>query len=790
MNKIFTTLLLIFGITNISNAQSFKYYQTKGAPKFIKPGTTSDTLLNAFAGGLNTPQFSNIDWNGDGKQDLFVFDKESLKPLAFLYNAQLGKFIHAPQYEGSFTNYFGGWALLRDHNFDGKPDLFTASVPYNKITANPHIQSEKIQLFVNTPTPGGKITFKQYNNTLYDTGMYIGPPYDQFLSPGEMVAVANALPAIDDIDGDGDDDILTNQGVNTTFWFYDNFKKNKYNIPFSNDTTMYIMRDLCWGFINYDYYGHKFDLGFGRDRGSQCDYNMWPKKKHADQTTLMLDLNGDGIKDIVFSDSEYNSFISLINGRAQNSRQIDSITVQDTLFLSTTNTRKNFIEYPAAYYVDIDADDKKELVITTNKNFASKSVDNVWVYDATRVGSNLNFTEKAGNDFLYADMIDHGLRSVPTFVDIDNDGDQDLVVATSGILAQTGNNNDKLYLYLNITDSINPVFKLVDSNFIISSIVGLGFFSAHPTFGDLNGDGKPDLLVGDGNGKVAYFVNNSNGSQLNFTMQNREAFGLLLPTFCTPQLIDLDKDGLLDIVSGERNGTVKYYRNTGTASLPSFNNTPTNDSLGRVHAREVYNTIGLPQMLDLAGYSAPHIVDLNNDGIYEMLLGSQSGRVYLYTNIYPHVDSVAKVINYAFYDFSIDGNVGYNKKFGMRSTIATAYLNGDSLKDIVIGNIAGGLSFMGTDALFNGVNEQSFIDNNAFVLYPNPANNEVYFTLNRNTSSNIKYVVYDVSGKKILDGELDKNQTNINVSSLNTGLFLVQFTTNQWQSTQRLLINH
>jgi hypothetical protein len=393
--------------------------------------------------------------------------------------------------------------------------------------------------------------------------MYVGPPFDQNLGAGELVAVSNAIPAIDDLDGDGDEDIISNQGVNTTFFYYENFKKNKFNTPFANDTTIFVLRDQCWGFMNYDFITHSFALGFRRDQGSQCDYNMWGKRKHADQTTLMIDINGDGIKDVVFGDSEFKSLIALINGRLQNSRQIDSMVVQDTLFLSTTNVRRNFIEYPAAYYVDVNADGKKELLVTTNKSMSSRSVDNIWVHDATRVNSNLQFTSNPGSDFLYKDMLDHGLRSVPVFVDIDNDGDKDLVVATSGILEQTGNNNDKLFLYLNITDSIRPVFKLVDSNFIISSIVGQGFFSAHPTFGDLNGDGKPDLLIGEGNGNVAYFINNSTGSELSFTLNSRNAFGLTIGTYCTPQLVDLDKDGLLDIVSGERNGSVKYYKNIG-----------------------------------------------------------------------------------------------------------------------------------------------------------------------------------------------------------------------------------
>lgn len=791
MNKYCTTLLLIFGIINFSNAQSFKYYQSKGAPKFIKNGTLNDTLLNPFAGGLNTPQFSNIDWNNDGKQDLFVYDKEALKPSTFVYNTSLGKFVYAPEYEGAFTNYFAGWALLKDHNFDGKPDLFTASFSHNKVTPLPFIQTEKIQLFINNTSTDGKRTFRQYNNVLYDTGGYVGHPYYQNLTPGEIVAVSNALPAIDDMDGDGDDDIITNQGINTTFFYYENLKKNKMNFPFSNDTTVFIARDQCWGFINYDFNRNNFVLGFKRDQGSQCDFDLWGKKRHADQTTLMLDLNGDGIKDLIFSDSEYKNFVSLINGRLQNSRQIDSIVSQDTLFLSTTNVRKNFIEYPAAYYVDVNADGKKELLVSTNKNMASKSVNNIWLHDATRVGGNLQFTALPGNDFLYADMIDLGLRSVPTFVDIDNDGDKDLVVATSGVLEQTGNNNDRLYLYLNITDSLNPVFKLVDSNFVISSLIGQGFFAAHPTFGDLNGDGKPDLLIGEGNGNVAYFINNSVGSQFSFSLSSRNAFGLTIGTFCTPQLIDLDRDGLLDIVSGERNGTVKFYKNNGTKEIPSFSNTPTIDSLGKVHSREIFTAIGTMPILDLVGYSAPHIFDANGDGVYDMLMGSNYGKVKIYSNIHAHKDSIAKEVPNPYVDFSLDANAGYNKKFGLRSTAATAFLNGDTLPDIIIGSISGGLVFFGSAVQPVNSVEETFTDNNAFIIYPNPAESMVNLRLNRTALSDINYVVYDISGKKIMEGKLDKNQidASINVSALNTGLYLVQLTTNQWQSTQRLMIN-
>ena len=49
------------------------------------------SLKYPTAGGLNNPQFSNIDVNQDGKQDIFMFDRSGNKPMILLNNGNSGE---------------------------------------------------------------------------------------------------------------------------------------------------------------------------------------------------------------------------------------------------------------------------------------------------------------------------------------------------------------------------------------------------------------------------------------------------------------------------------------------------------------------------------------------------------------------------------------------------------------------------------------------------------------------------------------------------------------------------
>lgn len=64
----------------------------------------NQTLKQPWTGGLNAPQFSPIDLNGDNLKDLFVFDRAGDKVLTFI-NTGSGNdtaYTYAPQYESLF----------------------------------------------------------------------------------------------------------------------------------------------------------------------------------------------------------------------------------------------------------------------------------------------------------------------------------------------------------------------------------------------------------------------------------------------------------------------------------------------------------------------------------------------------------------------------------------------------------------------------------------------------------------------------------------------------------------
>lgn len=792
-------IILILAILSslFATGQSYKFYYSNN-PRFLH---NTDTLKFPFTGGINAAQFSNIDLNGDGRKDLFMFDRPTGRVLCFLNLP--GGYEHAPYYEQKFP-HLQSWALLRDFNGDGKEDIFTEVIDNKSFLPDTTQQvgsSNGVRVLVNSGT--SNLSFKAVNNEVKDTGRSpegygLPPNYPGFnRAPRLLQTNGIDIPSIEDMDGDGDVDILGFQSSDFSPQYIENYKINPFNIQYPLDSPRFVLRDLCWGGIQFNANAgtNTFSINLRKDQLSSCYYRLYPmqktaQQKHAGTSTLMLDINGDGIKDMIYGDVLFNNLVALINGKNLHPNGRDSIVAQDSIFPKNT-TPFNHINFPAPYYVDMDGDGINELLVTTNNTIGVKNTNNVWVYENTGTNAKPIFDFKGNNFWLFKQTLDFGARTVPVIVDIDNDGKNDLLVATSGDYEQTMNVKDKLLFYRNIHTNAKPVYVLQDSNLLLLTD-NTPILEMHPTFGDLNGDGKKDLIIGNSNGKIEYYLNQSNGATINFVLQTRTLGDIDAGNNSAPQVFDLNRDGKLDLLIGNKAGNIQYYQNTGTATAPIFSSTPTIDSLGKINTRKIYTTSGGYTNIEPDGYAVPFACNLDGDSnSIEMVVGTSSGEVWLYTSV---SDTIGRVFAKQDQLFSINQTDNAKAmKFGSRAVPFVANLDGDDKPDIMIGNMGGGLNFFASiptavDTGNNALGELS-ITNGNILVYPNPANTELSFST-ANMTEDMNYEIVNIVGQSLLKGSVNHfyAEHTIRVDELPNGMYFLQLKGNNQSFVARFLV--
>ncbi|MBU0519454.1 T9SS type A sorting domain-containing protein [bacterium] len=133
--------------------------------------------------------------------------------------------------------------------------------------------------------------------------------------------------------------------------------------------------------------------------------------------------------------------------------------------------------------------------------------------------------------------------------------------------------------------------------------------------------------------------------------------------------MDWDEDGLQDLLVGDYFGSVRYFRNIGS---------PGNPALTYEHH---ISAAGTP--IDVDTDATPWVDDWNEDGLKDLLLGASNGRIHLYIN---EGTNAAPVFNTT--DFVITATED-TLDVGGRSSPCVVDLDGDGLKDLVSGNIDG-----------------------------------------------------------------------------------------------------
>jgi hypothetical protein len=680
-----------------------------------------NALPNAWAGGITAAQISRIDVNLDGLEDIFIFDRDGNRKLVFInQDATPGSmnYRYAPEFAAQFPN-LRDWVLLRDFDCDGKKDIFTS------------FQSS-ITVFRNTSTEETGLSFElvtQQLNAVFDFGN--GP------NTFPLVCLSIDMPSIVDYDGDGDLDIVTFTESATTLYFFTNNGSDNGECGGLD----FVCTNRCYGMIaegsedNSVFFGDDFQCPFNvADPRHDEHYSDDGNLRHAGGSLVSIDLDDNGVLDLVVGDSGFSSLQAWLMQNAVDGQ--DSTYAVDAQFPFNISGEEavDLYRYPAGYYEDVNNDGAADFMACPNSRFQADDDNGVWLYlnEGTTDSPDLNYIKR---NFLQEEMIEVGNGAYPVLFDYDNDGLLDLIVANKEYYLDDDTRSSQFALFKNTGTAAEPQFTLLDLNWL--NMPALNLYSLYPAFGDLNNDGKADLIVGNENGELHFFENMAGeGETMVFNivanpLTNGEGNVIDVGQFSTPQLIDVNGDGLLDLLVGEKLGNINYFENTGTAENMAFTQV-----LGE--AGENFGGILVDTFLGINGYSVPMMVH-DSAGALQLYVTGETGAIEHYDGINGNLTGL----------FNEVSPVVQNIREGYRAGIAIADLTADDKPELIYGIANGGLYYYGgVDSIVISTPE---IEREAIQLYPNPSRGTVTLVLPENIAGNeqVTLRIYSIDGRRV-----------------------------------------
>ena len=729
-------------------AQSIAFRQVDSIPVVVN----SIQLNNAWSGGINFPLFSEIDLNGDGIHDLFLFDRSNNRISTFINDGSAG--IHAWHYDPHYISKFpliNKWVRLYDYNCDGKMDLFTLSDCQCGVA-----------VWRNDYNAVDGLRFTLVTQTLMEMYFPQPNPYTQ------VYADYVSLPAFGDVDGDGDMDILGYNSITDGRILY---HKN-YSVENGHgcDSLEFKLDNLHWG---------NFQLWVGGSNSVYCfncrhafqdstlqnyDQSQAAARDDSISSVFMIDIEGDGDKDLLIGDSGSTNTLLVMNGGNPDTARM---ATQDITFPST-DIPVNLNTFPVHAYLDLDNDSIKDLIAspTDLENFRGMSF---YKNFARNDSPAFHFQNSS---FLVDQMIDVGEAACPVLFDYDGDGLNDLIIGNYGILQFGGSYKSGLHLFKNTGTLSSPAFTL--SNYDYAGINALNLTGpVYPAFGDLDGDGDQDMIIGSDNGKLIFFNNNAGAGNLaTFAAPSTFYMSIDVGNTSAPQIIDLNRDHLPDLVIGTKSGVIQYYQNTGTAAAPFFSSVPTIDTLGGIAEHITFGP---------DGYAVPYFFEDN--GQYKLLMSCGKGDVYLYDNIDGNING-----NFNLSDTIISGTEGSRGSFNL--SVSGGDLNNDGLTDMLLGIYSGGVKvyMQYRPTSVPGISSSAIP---AFVVAPNPVNDICSIrVINNQTGIKNKLNVMNYLGQNLRSYTFLSDHFSFDTKELPSGVYMLKLISGRGSTTQKLIVEH
>lgn len=588
---IYLLVMLFLGVGLLAQNQ----YQQLENISFTKNGKT---YANPWLGGFNTPIIATADLDGDGDQDFVIMEKGEGKVYTFRNGGTPGQvdYSFAPELSIGFPDDISNFIALKDFNCDGVEDLFS----YAPMGAGIASYMGRYE--------AGVLHFNSYNPFLRDNQGF------------QIYCDATKLPAFDDINGDGDVDILIFEQSEGTIGYYENQNEENGDC----DTLQFIKMTNCWGHlcecsIAGDLVKYTFETGPNNERPETFDMVGASDVSGAPVLTdegFIYNSNCNGISWIVSG---------LTNGASYNPDHFIEFSVRsDTPDFSLYLTNVLF------RVANADTCDPVQFELRSSHDGFTSAIGGTKTISNNC--QNVQFNLQLEPFFYKVDSVKFRLYAFSS--GICNPMDRDLIVDRITVQGQINRKNS----FDMILDYNHPFCYF---NYI-SGGGGGGSQEAGPdtipgkrhtgstlTIMDINKDGKKEVLVGDAGFDNLIFLLNDEGATGRDSIVGLDYFypsydkSIDMPVFPAGYYVDVNNDqkedllvapfhmnncffnSLLDTALTEQN--IWYYRNDGDASQDSF-----------VY---VTNSFLVDEMIDFGQRPKPVFFDYNRDGLQDLVIG-------------------------------------------------------------------------------------------------------------------------------------------------------------------------
>jgi hypothetical protein len=511
---------------------------------------------------FSQPRFADLDADGD-------------------FDMVLGSIDDPPLY---FVNDGGA----SDPSFQGGPDIFA---PVSSLDAEMGVCAD-LDTDGDLDFISGGYTGLHFFENVGDSSQ---PEFDEIGGFfGGLSVGSNPVPALADLDADGDDDLLVGLSENGALIYYPNSG--------TPDSALFLeAQSQTWydvGLYAYPWFADldndaDFDLLVGRDATGFYYYRndgdstswVWQSANSVfaglAQTTYwnspcLVDLSGDGKKDLI-----YGTASGPLN------YYVNTGSLSSPVWTANTSLFGGVLDVGGAsspFLFDFDDDGDLDLV-------SGSQLGDIKYYENVGLASAPAW--EPDHDRFAA--IDHSIYSSITLGDADGDSLPDAVA---------GDTNGQLFFHINTGTSFtydSSVFTGVD----------LGYSSV-PRLVDMDTDGDLDIVAGNEDGNLFYFQNKGTSDSAAWVEVPGFFGGIDVGSHCVPTVGDIDDDGDMDIITGDLFHEIQFFENVGGTW---------------VEDPSVVAGITAGQN------AAPAFGDLDDDGDLDLAIGNYDGTFNYYQNL-------------------------------------------------------------------------------------------------------------------------------------------------------------